>query len=51
LFKGQGGLLDVVLSPGFASDQTVWFRISEAEPLTEYGARETATAGHAPAFL
>lgn len=27
--RGQGGLLDVVLSPGFASDNTVFFSFSE----------------------
>ena len=29
---GQGGLMDVVLAPGFAKDRTVYFSFSESSP-------------------
>ena len=39
--SGQGGLLDVVLSPSFATDQTVFFTFVEAAPA---GGRHVAVA-------
>jgi len=44
--KGQGGLLDVALSPGFATDRTIYF--SYSEPRTGGNATSVARAVFTP---